>query len=263
MLSEFSQTLLVLWIVNLGIGAFLLLLLVARGNFRHYPTLTTYLALNLILGIAAFGVYHRWGFFSGPAWKIAWSMQGLVIFARAAAAVEVCRHMLGRYRGVWALAWRVLLACAGLVLIYSLLAAKGELGFLLPKIARGLELAIAAVIVGLFLFVRYYQAEVQVGDRLVAVGLCLYSAFNVLNNTILERFLNSYVSLWNALSMLAFFSSLLVWTWAIWRAQDEEVLPVTLLPDSVYQTYAPQINLRLRALNSALCKVWKLEVPHS
>jgi hypothetical protein len=262
-LSEFSQALLVLWPVNLAVSAFLLLLLAARGNFRSYPALATYLALNLIFGIAAFGVYRRWGFFSGTAWKIAWSMQGSVIFARSAAAVETCRHMLAPYRGVWALAWRVLLACAGLVLIYSLLAARGELGFILPKIARGLELAIAAVIVGLFFFVRYYQPEVQTADRLVAVGLCLYSAFNVVNNTILDRYLNSYVPVWNDFSMLAFLASLLLWTRAIWKAQGAKLSQVTLLPAAVYQTYAPQVNLRLRALNNALCKVLKLEVPHS
>ena len=250
-----------LWIGNLVGGVFLLLLLAVRQNVRHYLAFTIYIFLNLTLGILALGVYQRWGFLSTPAWQISWSMQALVIITRASAVTEVCRHLLSRYRGVWALAWRVLLACAAVVLLYSTVASRGELGFLLPLMARGMELAIAAAIAAVFLFVRYYDAEVQQADRMVAVGFFLYSSFNVLNNTVLERF--SYVPLWNFLSMLAFLASVLVWGWALRYPQPAAVPPIELLPSSVYDECVPQINLRLRKVNEALCKFWKIEVPPS
>ncbi len=187
-------------------------------------------------------------------------MQALVLCARALAVTEVCKHLLSRYRGVWALAWRVLLACAAIVLLYSGLAARHGWAFVLPKAERGLELAIAAVIVGVFLFVRYYGVEAERVDCSLAIGFCLYSCFSVLNNTILERFLDNYVALWNFLGMLAFLASLLLWSWTLRKPQGEALPEETLLPLGVYQSLAPQINLRLRSLNDQLCKIWKPEV---
>ncbi len=186
-------------------------------------------------------------------------MEALVLCARALAVTEVCKHLLSRYRGVWALAWRVLLACAAIVLLYSGLAARHGWAFVLPKAARGLELSIAAVVVGVLLFTRYYHVQVNAADRSLAVGFCLYSCFSALNNTILERFLDDYIALWNLLGMLAFLTSLLLWTWALRKLYAEAGPEETLLPAGVYQTVAPQINLRLRLLNEQLVQFWKTE----
>ena len=260
MLKDISQSQQILWILNLGAGALLLVLLGVRRIYRAFPAFSLYILVNLALGISAFVLYSRWGFFSESSWPIAWGMQALVLCARALAVTEVCKHLLSRYRGVWALAWRVLLACAAIVLLYSGLAARHGWAFVLPKAERGLELAIAAVIVGVFLFVRYYGVEAERVDCSLAIGFCLYSCFSVLNNTILERFLDNYVALWNFLGMLAFLASLLLWSWTLRKPQGEALPEETLLPLGVYQSLAPQINLRLRSLNDQLCKIWKPEV---
>jgi len=259
-LKEISQSQQILWAVNLAAGTLLLVLLGLRKNYRAFPAFSLYVLLNLTLGISVFALYSRWGFFSRSSWPIAWGMQALVLCARALAVTEVCKHLLSRYRGVWALAWRVLLACVAFVVLYSGLAARRGLGFVLPKAERSLELAIAAAIVAVFVFMRYYGVKAKATDRSLAVGFCLYSCFSVLNNTILERFLDNYVALWNFLGMLAFLASLLLWSWTLREPQGETVPEQTLLPLGVYQSLAPQINLRLRSLNDQLCKIWKPEV---
>jgi len=53
--------------------------------------------------------------------------------------------------------------------------------------------------------------------RLLAVGLCLYSCVAVLNDAILERWVNRYVFFWNLLGMAAFLGCLLLWSWAFRR----------------------------------------------
>jgi hypothetical protein len=245
--------------VNIVAGVLLVLLLAVRKNYRAYPAFSLYVLLNLIAGILAFLVYRRLGFSSNASWRIGWGMETLVLCARGLAVLEVCKHLLSHYRGVWALAWRVLLGCASLVLLYAGLAARHRLGFLLPKAARALELAIAVVIVAVFVFLRYYGVEAKQEDRSLAIGFCLYSCFSVLNNTVLERLLESYVPLWNFLGMVAFLGSMLVWTWALRRPQTEGSPKETLLPSGVYQTLAPQFNLRLRLLNEQLAQFWKTE----
>ena len=78
-------------------------------------------------------------------------------------------------------------------------------------------------------------------------------------SAVLERFPDSYVPLWNFLGMLAFLASMLLWTWALRKPPTEKRLKETLLPSGVYQTLAPQFNLRLRLLNEQLAQFWKTE----
>jgi hypothetical protein len=260
-LKEIPQFVRILWVVNTAAGVFLLVLLAARKNYRAFPAFSLYIFLNFSVGTSVLFLYRRLGFSSWSAWAITWGMQAVVIFARAVAVAEVCRHLLARYRGIWALAKRIFMACAILVLLYSSLAARHQWKLALPGAERGLELSIAAVIVMLMLFSRYYNVQTDAADRSLAVGLCLYSCFCALNDTVLERYLYQYVSLWNLLGMLAFLASLLLWTWALRKPQAEPRLEEPLLPAGVYQSMAPQINLRLRTLNEQLYKIWKPEVP--
>ena len=251
-----SQLTLILWVVNSGVGAVLLVLLAVRKNYRVFPAFSAYVMLNFGLGVLAILIYHRWGFSSRLSWRIAWGMQGAVICARALAVAEVCRRVLGRYRGIWALAWRILLGCAVLVLVYSSMAAGHDSQLALVAADRALELAIATVVVGAFLFARYYDVQVRAVECSLALGFCFYSSFNVLNNTILEHYLRRYVALWNPLEMFVFLVALLVWTWALRRPQTATPKQ-DLLSRGVYESVMPEINLRLRMLDHRLSHFFK------
>jgi hypothetical protein len=250
-----SGVTLILWAINFGVGAVLLVLLAVRKSYRLFPAFSTYTVLNLALGILALLVYHRWGFSSKLSWQIAWAMQGAVICARALAVAEVCRHVLGRYRGIWALAWRILLLCAVLVLFCSL-AAGHVSGLAILAGDRALELAIASVVVGILLFARYYCVQVRPVERALALGFCLFSCFNVLNNAILEHYLRRYVAFWNPLGMFVFLVASLIWIWAL-RKRQAGVPKQVLLPLGVYNTMMPEVNLQLRSLNDQLSEFFK------
>ena len=255
-IAQFQQ---VLWAVNTVVAVALLVLLVVRRNYRAYPAFSFYILFNLTLGITTYVIYRRWGFRSKISWFFAWGLQAAAILARAIAVVEVCRHFLSRYTGIWAFAKRVLLGCAVLVSLYSGLAARHRWALAIPSADRGLELSIAAVIVVLFLFARYYEVQPESTDRSLAIGFFLYSCFSALNDTILERYLGSYARLWNILATLAFLTSLVLWSWALRRTRTATATEQRLLPIDVYQSFTPQINLRLRALNDQLGKIWKPE----
>lgn len=252
-----------LWALNSTGEVVLLTLLVGRKNYRSYPAFSLYLLVDLTMGATAFFVYRLWGFDSATAYRIAWGTHGIVLFARALAVAEVCRHLLSRYRGVWALAWRILLLCAALVLCYSILAARHDWRLALLTADRGLGLSIATVIVVLLLFARYYDVKVKPVVRSLAIGFCLYSCFVVLNNTVLERWLHEFSAFWNLLGMLAFLASLSIWTWALRHPQTEAQPKEILLPSSIYQAIAPEINLRLRLFNEQLRRFWKVEAGRS
>jgi hypothetical protein len=260
---EIAQVQNLLWAADVVGKIVLLIVLAVCKNYRLYPIFFFYLLTTLAHDVVAFVTYQRWGFDSATAYRIAWGAQGIVLFARALAVAEVCRHLLSRYRGVWALAWRILLLSAALVFSYSILAARHHWRLALLTADRGLELSIATVIVVLLLFARYYGVKVEPVVRSLAVGFCLYSCFAVLNNTVLERWLHDYSVLWNLLGMLAFLASLSIWTWALRHSQSEPQPKEILLPSGIYQAIAPEINLRLRLFNEQLSRFWKLEAGRS
>src|SRR6202521_6342077 len=122
-----------LWALNSAGEVFLLTLLVVRKNYRSYPAFSMYVFVDLTMGATALLSYRIWGFDSATAYLVAWGTHGMVLFARALAVAEVCRHVLSRYRGVWALARRVLLLLAGLVFIYSILLARHDWRLVVPS----------------------------------------------------------------------------------------------------------------------------------
>ena len=248
-----------LWALSILLKAGLFGMLLYRKNHRVYPYLFTYVLVALMQSLVLFTTYRVWGFYSPTSRNIAWGVQALVIAARALAVAEICRRVLARYQGIWELAWRMLLATVGLVLVYAWAVSRPNWQQAILSTDRGLELAIAVAILILFLFVKYYEIVVETTVLYLSTGLFFFSVFSVLNNTILENRLHSYATLWNLLGTLAFVASLLLWIWAVREKQPETPSEPELMPQSAYRTLAPQINLRLRNLNEQLSQIWHVE----
>jgi len=252
-----------LWALNSAGEVVLLTLLVVRKNHPSYPAFSFYVFVDLTVGAAQLFVYRHWGFDSDIAYRFGWGTQGMVLLARALAVAEVCRHVLSRYRGVWALVWRVLVLVAGLVFSYSILFARHDWRLSFPSAYRALELSIASIVVTLLIFVRHYDVKTELQDRSLAIGFCLYSCFAVLNNTLLERLLDDYSVFWNLLGRLTFLASLSLWTWALRKPIFQVDPRKILLPQGVYQSLTPEINLRLHLLNEQLSRFWPAEAKPS
>lgn len=245
----------VLWGVSFFLNAGLIALLVYRKYSRVFPFFFLYVFLNFLEAIVLFGTYQAWGFFSRKGMQIAWSAQGLVSLARAVAVAENCYLVLAKFRGIWQLAWRLLAAAAVLVAVYTWASARGSWQFAILNLDRGLELVIATVIVLLFVFVRYYEVDVQPRIRTLATGFFLYSAFRVLDDTILEPW-RTYGPLWNVLGTLTFLATQLLWIWALGQKQEQTAPGPELLSEDDYRSWSPSINARLKKLNERLRRFW-------
>jgi hypothetical protein len=252
-----------LWAATAFVQLLLLCLLIARRNVSSYPAFSAYIFMTLAQSALLFVAIKGWGFSSSVSWWIGWGTQFLVLGARAFAVAELCRHILGRFLGVWVLARWILLTCAALVLLCALLAANHQRALALTSTELGLELAVAAVIVMLLLFARYYEVIVAPPLRGLAIGLCVYSCISVLNDTILERWLSRYVSLWNVFGMASFFACLLLWSWAFRKPAPQTSAAPLLVDRSIYLNIIPDVNWRLRALNEQLIRFWHLEAPRT
>jgi hypothetical protein len=259
--DEITKLQQILWTAAIVCELSLAVILLLYRNYRTYPAFTYYIFLVLANDLFLIFAYRRWGFTSLIAWRIFWISRAIVICARALAIEELCRLLLAQYKGVWALAWRLLLVCAVIVLVCSLIIGKHEWSLAVHTASRGLDLAIAAFIVGLFLFVKYYDVKTDRTARILTTGFFLYSCFGVLNTTFLERWLYDYSALWNILNSLTFLASLLLWTSALRSPLTASVREKILLPGTVYSTVGPEVNLRLHLLNKSLSQFWNPGAP--
>ena len=255
-LDQFTKS---LWVANGVAQVLLLCLLLARRNAQNYPAFSAYIFMTLAQSGLLFVAISGWGFSSSVAWRIGWATQCLVLGARAFTVAELCRHILGRFLGVWILARWILLSSGFVVLVYAVTAANHQLRLAIPTAELGIELATAAIIVTLLLFARYYEIVVDQPLRSLAIGLCLYSCISAVNDAILERWLKQYVSLWNWFGMAAFLGCLLAWAWAF-RKTAPQVAATRLFGDgSAYRRIVPEVNWRLRSLNEQLMQFWGRE----
>jgi len=251
------------WDFSIFLRIFLLCLLIFRKNVQFFPCFTTYLVVNLAKALTLNLIYQAWGIHAFKTYVLAWSMEAVVTATRALAVAELCRALLGAYQGIWSLAWRVLLTCAGLIVLYSAFSSKHTLeGFILGS-GRALELAIASVIVIVFLFLRHYEVVSEPTMRFLALGFCIYACIAVINFSVLERYVNAYAVVWNALGVVAYLACLMAWTWALRKSIPRPAFHPLLFSRAVYQQLSPEINARLLSLNDQLSHFWGVEEPRS
>jgi hypothetical protein len=203
-------------------------------------------------------VYRQWGFFSYTAWDLAWGSQGIVVLIRTLAVWEVTRRLLAAYSGVWRLASRILLAVGIAVAFACILLSRRTFYDGAMDADRGVELSLAVVIVCVFLFLRYYGLEAKAPDRQLALGFCLYSSFFVVNFSIFERYLQTYVNFWDFLDILAFLATLFIWTKAArgyniaCEATTQPLVNEREITKDTYTGVSRQLNRRLTSLNERL-----------
>jgi hypothetical protein len=194
-------------------------------------------------------------------YRSVWTTQALVVLARAFSAGEVCYKILGKFKGVWAMSVRILVACGILVLCATLYFGKSGYQFAVMRLEIGLESFIATTIVGLFWFARYYQVQIPSATGLLGLGLGLNSCSRIFNDVVFQQFVKSYQPAWNYVSSAAFIAILVLWIWALYKPVELQDSEPRLRAKQVYQNLMPQVNHRLLELNEQLGQLWRAEQP--
>jgi hypothetical protein len=245
------------WLITTLAEIVLLAGLLRRRMQGSHAAFILYLAANIAQSALAACMYWYWGYGTRIVFAVIWTSQGIVICLRFAAVMEMARRILSGYKGIWSVANRLLWATGLSTILYSMLVAKKQLSYMVLNLDRALELAIAAFIVALLLFVRYYLLPLQPLDRALSIGFCLYSCFYAINDSLFEKYLGAYLIFWQYLGTLTFLASLLIWFHAL-RAHSR--IPGTAferkpLAEGVYATLSPALNFRLQHLNEQLSQL--------
>src|ERR1700676_3268495 len=180
------------WAFTTFVKCALLAQLGRRKFLDDYPWFCSNVASTILQSLVIAVLYRAPNLHQFIVWKIAWGSQLVVVCFRFQAVVELIRTILGAYLGIWALAWRLLFGVGVLVMANSLVFSKGDWFWISVNVDRGLELSMAAIIVTLLLFARYYRLPLQGLHLALAVGLCLYSTFFVVDYTLLEKHVRQF-----------------------------------------------------------------------
>jgi hypothetical protein len=142
------------------------------------------------------------------------------------------------------------------VLGYGMGFARGDWHAVVLGAERGLELSVAAVIVTLLLFAKYYRLGIPHTERLLAMGFCLYACFAVVNYSIFEPRLESHANLWNLLRIVSYFASLLIWLRAVrYNEATDETWSAPVVSAELYENLSSGIDTRLEHLNAQLNQI--------
>ncbi len=242
----------VLWGVGLALQLVVFAIMIGKKQYKEFPTIFSYVLINLLQSPVLYLVYSVKGYGSWPAYWTAWISQSIVVIFRWAAVCELCYTILGQFRGIWSLAWRVLTILGALALLTALLLGRHDFERLISTFDLGLELSIATVMVVFFAFARYYQVQVVTSLRSIGIAFCLYSCFRSLNDVVLQTLWRNYATAWSVIDEVTYVATLVLLGSAVYVLGREPERKIVLLPQSAYAQFAPQVSERLRLLNERL-----------
>lgn len=242
----------VLWGCVLALQVCVLAIMIGKKQYKDFPLIFSYVLICLLQSPVLYAVYSIKGYGSWAAYWTAWTSQGIVVIFRWAAVCELCYSILGQFRGIWGLAWRVLTVFGALALLTALLLGRHDLKSLISTFDLGLQLSIATVMAVFFLFAKYYQVEVEISLRSIGIAFCLYSCFRSLNDTVLQTLWRDYANTWSVIDEATYVATLVLIGSAVYLLAPQPKRKIVLLPQTSYAQFAPQVSERLRALNERL-----------
>jgi hypothetical protein len=249
-----------IWLfVSLAEVLFVFYIMVER-HYRAHPFFFLYvLSLVLQSAVVALMLWH-WGPSSLQYAYAAWTTQALIVGMRWLAVAEIARKILGQFTGVWRLA-NIILFLLGLAIIaYAFLTSRNRLDSVVLSADRSVELSIAAFVVGIFAFARYYRLPIADSERQLAIGFCLYSCAWVINGSIYEGWRQWLGPIWDFFLTVAFLASMMIWFNALHApTAAPEAAPETDLTPESYRQLSKEVSTRLLILNARLSQLLRSE----
>jgi hypothetical protein len=247
------------WITGTALRVLLCTLLLRHRSYRQIPIFSTFIFLGTLQSLLLWWIYHDPRMEAEFVFNTYWGTQLFLVTARGLAAAEICWWVLRGHRGVWALAWRLLMGVGTCLVAFAVLAALHERNWvfaIVSRAERGLELTVIGILVTLFSVCRYYSVQIDPAIKYLAIGLGMHASVQAINNTIAYAWLENFEAWWRAIRGLTFDVTLVLWCWGLRKPMPVPESPRELEP-AVYEELAPQVSYRLRQLNERLLEMLK------
>ncbi len=249
-----------LWTLTVILEGLLCAVVVQRRLWRRLPLFSSYVLFKFLVTTTLWLVYKRFGYDSNSARYFFWSTQSLLLVSRASVCAELSWLAFKSRPGLWSYVRKVLIAISAAILLYAAIDAYRQVSVLRSFVVsseRSLELSVAIFLSSFLIIANRYRIPMERAPFLIAVGVCLHSGFQVLNNTLFKTWLDPYFSWWRNAYMVSFQVALVIWLIALRRPLPETKPSPTLLPSGTYNSYSRVIGQRLKDLNRDIQEVMK------
>jgi hypothetical protein len=238
----------------------LLFLVIRKRVHRELFFLAAYIILLLPRELVGRFLYYTPYFNSAGFRYFYYGSEGFLYLLRLFLIVEIARRVLRGYPAVWHLARKALvlvgLACVGwttyfvirhhhftkqFVLTIQQFYSFAEPDFLLLVLAIGL----------------YYRIQVPRLHRSIFVGICFFSAVQIVNSEFGRYIASPTLSAYDFVGRSSFVVMMAIWTASLWKWSPAPPQPTQLISQSKYDDLSPQVHDRLRELNDRLAGLRK------
>ncbi|MBZ5643944.1 MAG: hypothetical protein LAO19_14375 [Acidobacteriia bacterium] len=257
-----------------GFDLLLCALVFARHLQRRLPFFALFAVTILISNLGTTAVAAYYGFRTATYFYAWWIAAAATLLTRSVAIAELCSDVLRAYRGIWALAWRLLGLMAMAFLAHAAMDAKGQPHWVDAyglTLERDLEVASVLILVAMLLIGAYYHLSLDPLQKSLVIGLCSFCAIQFVSSTALQesvlQFLSSRTTLqnqmvymtdvWNSVYVFASCICIGMWCIALRKPLPETAKEPVLLPAGLYPVLTPEINLQLRSFNDRLLELLK------
>jgi hypothetical protein len=219
---------LVLWYVSMFLELMLCALAFRRRLYRQLPVFTGYTAAVLVHGLPLYWVYRSAGYASHTAFYFFWATQAVLLAWRGASIAELAWTASRSYFG-FRVIMKWLVASISLLLLIQVLWLAIKTPSRLPPfvlaLERDLELTASVVLLVLLFLTFRYQIMLSATQKLIALGLFLYSLVQVVNNAISNQWLRPYFHWWEVVRLISFHVALVIWLFALRKPLVQQTIP--------------------------------------
>jgi hypothetical protein len=234
---ELTTSDLVLWYISLFLELTVCALALRRRLYLYLPVFTGYIVAVFVRGLLMYWVYGRMGYTSRPAFYSFWGTQAVLLAWRGASIGELAWTASRSYFGFRViLKWLVASISFLLLVQVSWLAIKtpAQLPAFVLALERNLELTAAIILLVLLFLTFHYQIMLSAAQKLIALGLFLYSLVQVVNNAISNEWLRPYFHWWEVVRLVSFHMALVIWLFALKKPLAQP--PISLQPTDLQPT---------------------------
>jgi hypothetical protein len=250
----------VLWAFGTALKVVLCIAVFYRRLHKLLPFFSGYVALLVIEVAVVWSVYRVWGYTSGAAWYTYWCSVGIVLMARCAVIAELCWVSLRNYPAVWSLVRKVLAVLTVLVLGYAVISTyqtKVSVAAFVLSAESASEIAILVVLAALLVLASRYNVPLGPMERCIALGLAVFSAVQVVNDSFMERWMTQHFHWWNSTRVIAFDVALVIWLVPLRRPLPAQRGTPELLSQDGAKSLLLQLLERMRDMTETLKRIGK------
>ena len=244
-----------LWYITIGLELILAALVLRRKTFDNFPFFVIYVLLSALRSISLWGVYRWAGYGSRMASDVFWVTEAMQLTCRVSVCAELCWKVLGKYPKLFRyLAIEVLVTTSAGVAVYTTVDSLRvilQVTHLVLALERGIEFAIAVVLISLLLIALRYGIVLQRAPMLLVSGLCFYSFVQVVDISFV-RWLADNFPLWNDIRLVSFHVALLLWILALVKKDSVPDKRPVALSAQVYNRHVDIVARQLQELNEEL-----------